>query len=87
MTSVLSTFASHWLRPAPHRSRAARPAFGRKPPRSLSTTVRVVMARAYRAMIDARMRRIRMELALHGVRYDRDDTPPRRDGNAARPHD
>ncbi|MBR1219809.1 hypothetical protein JQ557_17505 [Bradyrhizobium sp. U87765 SZCCT0131] len=81
MTSVLSNFASQWLRSSP---RVARPAFGRRPPRALSVTLRLVLARAYRAMIDARMRRIRMELALHGVRYDA-DAAAGRDWRSSRP--
>ncbi|WP_315831525.1 hypothetical protein [Bradyrhizobium prioriisuperbiae] len=47
-------------------------AFGRKSGRSLPVAVRLAFVRAYRALTEARMRRIRMELRLHGVHDDRD---------------
>lgn len=62
MTSVLATFATHWLRPA-----AAPRGFGlgaRKP--SLGAAILSVLGHGYRVAQRAQMRRIRMELALHG---------------------
>jgi hypothetical protein len=47
-------------------------AFGRKSGRSLSVAVRLALVRTYRALTEARMRRVRMELSLHGVHNDRD---------------
>ncbi len=64
MSSVLSGFSTQAARVPPR-------AFGRKKGRSLSTAVRLAFVRTYRALVEARMRQIRMELALHGVRYDR----------------
>lgn len=47
-------------------------AFGRKSGRSLSVAVRLALVRTYRALSEARMRRIRMELSLHGMHNDSD---------------
>jgi hypothetical protein len=79
MNSVLSTFATHWLRPGPHLREPARPraphAFGRKRNHSLGTAIMAALAHGYRAAQRAQMRRIRMELALHGVRFEHNPEP------------
>jgi hypothetical protein len=67
MNSVLATLATHWVRPAVSPQSRALGAFGRKGKRSLGTAILIVLGHAYRAAQRAQMRRIRMELALHGM--------------------
>lgn len=76
MTSLLSTFSTHSRRSEARtgeRTRLRAPAFGRRSTPSLGKVIMAALSSAYRAAQEAQMRRIRMQIALHGVRYDRDN--------------